>query len=96
MNSSELGLVGLVVCSSVWGAAQAADPLRSSIELQSEIAQQATDSQAQIDRTYEATQQLLEDYQATMRELDSSRRYNDHLDKMVQGRAARRDRRDPT
>jgi hypothetical protein len=85
MNSSEAGLALLLVCSPLWGEVQAADPLRSSIELQSEIAQQATDSQAQIDRTYEATQQLLEEYQSTMRELDSSRRYNDHLDKMVRG-----------
>jgi len=75
----------VALCGPLWAAGLAGATLGSSIDLQSDIARQAAVSQAQIDQTYEVTRRLLDDYQTTMRELESSRRYNDHLEKMVRG-----------
>ncbi len=62
---------------------QAADPLSSSIQLQAEVGREAVQSQKQVDRLFDEQQRLLEEYRQTHSELQSLKRYNAHLQKMV-------------
>lgn len=66
------------------GLAQATDSLSSSIELQARSVKDATNSQVRIDQTHEKTQTLVSEYSAVTRELESLKRYDAHLERMVQ------------
>lgn len=68
-------------------SAQADDPLRSSIRLQTDVGHDAVKSQQQIDRLFDDKQRLLDEYKQTTSELQSLQRYNDHLQKMVSAQA---------
>ncbi|MDX1697996.1 MAG: DUF3450 domain-containing protein [Thiohalobacterales bacterium] len=63
---------------------QAADALGTSIEVQTDSARAAASSQQRIDNLSDASRELLEEYRHTLRELDSLRAYDDHLERMVQ------------
>jgi hypothetical protein len=66
------------------GNALAADPLKTSIEVQSASDLATARSQQRIDRISDKTRVLLQEYRQTSRELDSLRTYDDHLERMVQ------------
>lgn len=85
MNSSYLGLALLAVCPPLWGAVQDGESLRAGIDLHSQAMEESAASQEKIDHTYGTTQRLLEEYGVTIREIESARRYNDHLERMVRG-----------
>ena len=68
-------------------SAQADDPLRSSIQLQTEAGHEAVQSQQQVDRLFAEKQRLLDEYKQTHSELQSLRRYDNHLQKMVSAQA---------
>jgi septal ring factor EnvC (AmiA/AmiB activator) len=70
-------------CCFLLSLVQADDSLRSGIQLQTEVAVEAVKSQQQIDRLYDETQRLLDEYKQTHSELESLQRYDDHLYKMV-------------
>jgi hypothetical protein len=62
----------------------AADPLDASIKVQSATNRDAARAQQRIDTLSEESRELLLDYRQTLRELDSLRAYDDHLERMVQ------------
>lgn len=69
-------------------APRAEDTLQATIRLQTEMGEEAAASQARIDQAFEATQEMLEEYSATVRELDRLRRYNAHLQRMIAAQEA--------
>jgi hypothetical protein len=77
-------LLGLGPGAGLAGNALADDPLKTSIEVQSASDLAATRSQDRIDRIADETRVLLQEYRQTIRELDSLRAYDDHLERMVQ------------
>lgn len=66
------------------GLGQASDTLDAAVEEQKEIARDAAQSQGRVDEASAATRQLLEEYKRSVRELDSLRRYNDHVARMTE------------
>jgi len=77
-------LVSVILCCCFpLSSLQASDPLRSSIQLQTEIGRGAAQSQQQIDGLFDEQQGLLHEYKQTDSELRSLQRYDDHLQKMV-------------
>jgi hypothetical protein len=74
---------GLGLGAGLAGNALAADPLKASIEVQSASDLAATRSQQRIDRISDKTRVLLQEYRLAIRELDSLRTYDDHLERMV-------------
>ena len=77
-------LFGLGLGAGLAGNALAADPLKASIEVQSASDIAATRSQQRIDQISDEARELLQEYRQTIRELDSLRAYDDHLERMVQ------------
>lgn len=63
--------------------ARAANPIKSSIDLQSETDRATLKSQQRIDQISDQTRELLQEYRQATRELESLRDYNDHLERMV-------------
>ena len=63
--------------------ARAANPIKSSIDLQSETDRATLKSQQRIDQISDQTRELLQEYRQATRELESARDYNDHLERMV-------------
>jgi hypothetical protein len=61
----------------------ATEPLRTAVETESRTIREAAESQAVVDRAYDETRALAEEYSATVRELESLRRYDDQLEKMI-------------
>ncbi len=76
-------IVALVGAGTDW--VQAANSLGRSIEVQAGAVADAAASQARIDQTHEQTRSLLDEYRQVTRELESLRRYDDHLMRMIQG-----------
>ncbi len=78
----------LAVCLVLGSVAVAAGPLGEAIQLQTETARDGVRSQERVDQAFEATRQLLQEYKAAVRELQSLRRYNDHLERMAAAQEA--------
>lgn len=77
-------LVSSLALSAVSGEpARAANPVNSSIELQTETDRASLKSQQRIDKLSERTRELLHEYRQATRELESLRAYNDHMQRMV-------------
>jgi septal ring factor EnvC (AmiA/AmiB activator) len=65
------------------GSAHAANPVNSSIELQTQTGRATQRSQQRVDKLSDRTRELLQEYRQAHQELDSLRAYNDHLQRMV-------------
>jgi hypothetical protein len=78
----------LAACLLLGSAAVAAGPLGQAIQLQAATARDGVRSQERVDQAFGATRRLLEEYKAAVRELESLRRYNDHLEKMTAAQEA--------
>jgi hypothetical protein len=76
-------IYGLVPGTGLPADARAADPLKSSIETQTASDRAAVRSQQRIDQISDDTRELLQEYRQTLRELESLRAYDDHLERMV-------------
>ena len=63
--------------------AYAANPVKSSIDLQSETDRAALKSQQRIEQISDQTRELLQEYRQATRELQSLRDYNNHLERML-------------
>jgi len=74
----------LVSCFLMVEPLRAAEPVASSIQLQAETNRAGKSSQQEIDRVWEETGELREQFQQTARELDSLRSYDEHLARMVE------------
>ena len=86
-RAAGLGRCGLWTGLAVAAVVQAADPLHTAIETQQRVSEQAAQSQTRVDQVFDDTRQLFEDYKRTTRELQSLRRYDDHLERMVSAQA---------
>ena len=77
-------LLLLLAWSIVVSPVLAAHPVASSIELQAKTNKAGIDSQQQIDRVWNETGELREQYRQVAREFDSLRSYDEHLARMVE------------
>lgn len=77
--SLALGAAGVLLIS---GAAQA-QTLSSTVQAETQITEQAADSQERINSLAQQTQDLLTEYRAVVRETESLKIYNDQLEKVV-------------
>ena len=64
-------------------AAQATASLQTAIETETRTVRDAAGSQSVVDKAYDETRTLAEEYAETVRELESLRRYDDQLEKMI-------------
>ena len=76
-----LVMAAIVLVSSA--AAAADDKLKSSIDIQDSVDKAAADSQAKIDTIADDTEKMLAEFKLTMRQTDTLRNYNDHVQKIV-------------
>lgn len=77
-------LVSSLASFAISGApARAANPVDSSIQLQTETDRASLKSQKRVDQLSDRTRELLHEYRQATRELQSLRAYNDHLQRMV-------------
>ena len=67
-----------------WAASSSAtEPLQAAVETERQAIREAAGSQSVVDKAYDETWALAEEYTATVRELESLRRYDDQLEKMI-------------
>ena len=80
-----LAIVAIILSASVCKAP--AGDLNEGLKIQERMLQDAAASQAHIDQIHEQTQGLLDEYGRVTRELESLKRYDDHLERMIQQQA---------
>lgn len=64
-------------------AAQSDDTLSSTMQVQAQINNDASQSQQRVDQLSKQTQEMLEDYSQTMLQTDRLKVYNDQLEKLI-------------
>ena len=80
--------LGVWIAVLVWfspASSFATEPLQAAVETERQTIREAAGSQSVVDKAYDETRALAEEYSATVRELESLRRYDDQLEKMISG-----------
>ncbi len=78
--------MGFWMAALIWfwpASSSAAEPLQAAVETERQTIREAAGSQSVVDKAYDETRALAEEYTATVRELESLRRYDDQLERMI-------------